>query len=291
MSDEQTAAAKAELQAQTPSEPAEQLPAEPPAQAPAEPAAQISADIVGRKIFFLYPTNSIQNQIIAELAQQEYEAYLAKDHVRLFYALKKLGEGVVFVNIDEKISEPEWDKWISSVLTAIPNIKIGVFSSNNAEELRNKYIEKLKITCGFIHSKVDMSKAVEQVLEILKDLNVKGQRKFLRASVERESNVTINMPFNGEFVHGIIKDISVVGVACVFDRELNLLKNSLCKDIQIRLQSVLLNVDAVVFGSRLIDNEKIYVLLFTQRADTQERSKIRKYIQQVLQSKMDPEIN
>ena len=257
----------------------------------AQPPADVNADITGRKIFFLYPTVSIQNQIIAELAQQEYEVYQAKDHVRLFYLLKKLTEGIVYVNIDEKISEPEWEKWILSVLSAAPNIKFGCFSSNNSEELKNKYIEKLKITCGFIHSKVDMLKASDQVFEILRGMNVKGQRKFLRATIERESNVTINMPFNGEFVNGIIKDISVVGVACVFVQDINLVKNSLCKGIQIRLQSVLINIDAVVFGSRVIENEKIYVLLFSHRSDNQDRSKIRKYIQQTLQSKMDQEIN
>jgi hypothetical protein len=247
--------------------------------------------ISGKKVFFLYPTASIKNQVVIELIQHEIEVYVVKDHARLMKVLKEHPDSVLFVNIDEQISEAEWEKWIETVLSSIPTIKIGVFSSSSDEELKDKYIKKLKAVCGFITLKLDMTRAIQQILDILGVINVKGRRKYLRASIDRESNATLNMPFNGDYINGAVKDLSVVGISVVFDQDPGLKKNALYKDIQVRLQTMLLKVEAIVFGSREDNGQQIYVLLFTQRIDPDVRIKIRKYIQQNLQSKMDNEIS
>jgi len=249
----------------------------------------VQTDIVGRKVFFLYPTASVQNQIVTELVQQEYEIYISKDHSRLAQTLKKYSDSVVFVNIDDGMPELEWEKWIIALYNAAPDIKIGVFSSSNDEELKSKYVEKLKISCGFMALKLDMSKTIPVILEILKVMNAKGRRKYIRATTERETTATMNMPLKGNIFNGVIKDISVVGISCSFENDPGLPRNALFKDIQIRLQSMLLKVEAIAFGSRMDGNEKIYVLIFTQRIDPEVRVKIRKYIQQNLQNKMDSE--
>jgi len=248
-----------------------------------------STDLLGKKVFFLYPTASVQNQIITELVQQEYEVYIAKDHARLARTLKKYPDSVLFINIDDGMSALEWERWIGALMTSDPEIKIGIFSSN--EELRARYINDMKVSCGFMPLKLDMSKTTTKMLEILKIMNVKGRRKFLRATTELEKTATMNMPHGGDFINGTIKDISVVGISCSFDVDPELTKNSFFKDIQIRLQSILLKVEAVVFGSRMDGAEKIYVLIFTQRIDPDVRVKIRKYIQQNMQNKMDLELS
>jgi hypothetical protein len=247
----------------------------------------VQTEISGKKVFFLYPTASIKNHIVTELVQQEYEVYIAKDHGRLAHALKKYPDSVLFINIDEGTTEPEWEKWINTIKTTLPDLKIGVFSSNNEDEIRNRYINNTRIACGYTILKVDMSKTTPKILEVLKIMNVKGRRKYLRATTEVESTAIMNMPHGGDFINGTIKDISVVGISCTFEFDPNLAKNAVLKDIQIRLQTQLLKVEAVVFGSRMDGNEKIYVLIFTQRIDPDVRVKIRKYIQQNLQNKMD----
>ena len=67
-------------------------------------------------------------------------------------------------------------------------------------------------------------------------------------------------------------------------------KNTLFQNIQIKLQSMLLKVEGIVFGARMDGPSKIYVILFTKRIDPEIRTKIRKYIQQNLQTKMDAEL-
>ena len=248
----------------------------------------VQPDFEGRKVFFLYPTASVQNQIITELIQQEYEVYTSKNHAHIVRALKKHTDSVIFVNIDEGQSEEEWEKWFNTLKNSLPNLQFGVFSSNTSDELRDKYQNEIKISCGFMNLKLDMSKTTERIFTVLEKLNVKGRRKYIRASTEDEPTATINIPFGGSYTNGSIKDISVVGFSCTFDQDPGFRKNSLYKDMQIRLKTMLLKVEAVMFGSRKSNNDDtIYVFLFTQRIDPEVRVKIRKYIQQNLQSKMD----
>lgn len=251
----------------------------------------ITSDIEGKKVFFLYPTASVKNHIIEELVQQEYEVYISKNHKNLAQALKKYSDSIVYVNIDEAMSKEEWEKWVGAMKDNLPNVRVGIFSSIVDDDLRDKFLNYQHVACGFMNSKTDMEKNTAKILDVHKVMKVKGRRKYIRASTKSENTATINIPFNGKYINGTIKDISVIGISCTLDQLYELKKNTLLTNIQIRLQSMLLKVDAVLLGSRMDGPEKIYVMLFTQRLDTELQSKIRKYIQNNLQSKMDSEIN
>jgi len=252
--------------------------------------ANNTSDINGKKIFFLYPTASLQNQIITELAQHEYEVYIIKDHIQFIRVLEKYPDSIVFINIDDKMPKKEWEKWISEKLSAFHELKIGIFTSDTSDELHDRLSSKFSVPCGFTNLRHDMSVYNNKIIETLNSLDVKGRRKYLRASTKDETTATMNMPFGGNIINAVIKDVSVVGISCVFDNDPNLAKNELIKNIQVRLQSMLLKVEAVVFGSRVVEDEKIYVMIFTQRIDTEVKAKIRKYIQHNLQTKMDMEL-
>jgi hypothetical protein len=248
-------------------------------------------DILSRKLFFLYPSALIQNQIAAELIQQEFEVYIIKDHVRLKQVLKKYSNSIVFANINDGITEKEWETWIRGVMEdpETAGVDIGIVCSGDNEALKRKYLAQIKIKCGYTALKSDLNLAIKQILEILKTVDAKGRRKYIRAMTNNESNTTVNFPVNGTFINGIIRDISVVGFSCVFEEDPEFTKNSLFQDIQIKLQTMLLKVEGIVFGSRIEGETRIYVVLFTQRIDPDVRTRIRKFIQSNLQAKMDAE--
>jgi hypothetical protein len=253
--------------------------------------ADENGDILGRKIFFLYPSALIQNQIAAELIQQEFEVYTSKDHVVLRQIIKKHPHSIVLANISDGMSEKEWESWIRGVMgdPETAGVDIGIVCSSDDENLKRKYLVQIKIKCGYTVLKSDLNPAIKQLLENLKAVDAKGRRKYIRATTEGESNTTVNFPINGTFVNGVIKDISVVGFSCAFADDPRLTKNSLFQDIQIKLQTMLIKAEGIVFGSRMDGETKIYVVLFTQRIDPEVRSRIRKYIQSNLQSKLDAE--
>jgi hypothetical protein len=250
------------------------------------------SEIVGKKVFFLHPTAVVQNKIIEELVQQEYEVYVAKDQAALRRVLLKNQDSIVFVDVNEQISEKEWENWMRGILGApeTKDIVIGIVSVSDNEELRRKYIDTIGITGGYTVLRSDLDPSIKQIIGILNTADAKGRRKYLRATTENETMTTVNLPLNGAFINGQIKDISVVGISCTFDNDPELLKNTLFKGIQVKLQSMLLNVEGIIFGSRMDGDAKIYVILFTQRIDPVVRTKIRKYIQQNLQSKMDNDL-
>ncbi|WP_461246424.1 PilZ domain-containing protein [Treponema sp. R6D11] len=254
---------------------------------PEEKKEITNSEIIGKKIFFLNPSVNIQNQIMNELSQHEYEVYSVRNSAHLTRVLRKYPDSIVYINLDDT-QKAEAEKWIDMIAAAVPTVMIGIFSSSTDEELKDKYVKKPKVKCGFINIRFDMSKTVLQIIKILDSMDVKGRRKYLRATTENEETATINMPHGGgNFVNGTIKDISVVGFSCTFENDPGLKKNTLCKDIQIRLHTTLVKAEAIVFGSRSEYGNNVYVLLFSQRTDPEVSVKVRKYIQQNLQHKME----
>jgi hypothetical protein len=249
------------------------------------------ADILGKRIFFLYPPATVQNQVMGELVQQEYEIYTVKDHVKLRAALKKYPDSVVFVSICDQLPDPECEAWIKAVKADAVTAKVwfGVISAVDDKALQQKYGETLR--CGFFPIKTSqIVQLIKQMLEFLKALDAKGRRKFIRAASDDDPSATVNLPVNDRFVQGHIKDISVVGFSCAFPEDPELQKNSLFNDIQIKLQTTILKAEGIIFGSRLDGANKVYVILFTQRINPEVHTKIRLYIQQNLQAKLDKEL-
>ena len=246
---------------------------------------------LGRKIFFLHPSGITQNLIISELAQEEFEVYSVRDEVKLRNVLKKYPDAIVFANINEGMKEHAWEEWIQEIKKdpETAGVDIGIIASGNNQTAKQKYIDQLNVRCGFTVVKPDTVSVIKQLNVLLNNVNAKGRRKYIRAVMDKDAHTTVNLPINGTFVNGVIKDISVVGFSCSFADDLKLTKNKLFKDIQLRLQTLLIKAEGIVFGSRMDGEEKVYVFLMTQRVDSSEKAKIRKYIQTLLQSRMDHE--
>jgi len=254
---------------------------------PEEKKEAANSEIIGKKVFFLNPSVNIQNQVMDELSQHEYEVYSVKNSAHLTRVLKKYTDSIVYINLDDT-QKAEAEKWIDMISSAVPGVIIGIFSSSTDEALKEKYVKKPKVKCGFINIRFEMKKTVQQIITVLESMNVKGRRKYLRATTENEETATINMSQGGgNFINGIIKDISVVGFSCTFEEDPGLVKNTLYKDIQIRLHTMLIKAEAIVFGSRDELGKKVYVLLFSKRTDPEVSVKVRKYVRQNLQHKME----
>jgi len=249
-------------------------------------------DFLGKKIFFLHPSALVQNQVISELAQEEFEVYVIKDDNKIRQALKNYPDSILFASINEAMKEGAWVELIQSIQkkSETASTSIGIIASSNDDNTKRKYMELLKLTCGYTVVKSDASAATKQLSTILNGVNAKGRRKYIRMLIDKETNTTVNLPMNGTYINGSIKDISVVGFSCVFPEDPGLKKNSLFGDMQLRLQSQLIKAEGIIFGSRLDGTEQVYVILLSQRVEPSARAKIRKYIQNYLQHKMDEEL-
>jgi hypothetical protein len=245
--------------------------------------------LIEKKVFFLNTSPFFQNEIGSELIHQEFEIYYTNEYANLKRSLRKFPESIVFVNLDSLLPEKEWEMWIRSILAdpATTTTKFGVLADLYNEQLEKKYKETLKLPCGYtVVSKSEPQKTFRILNNLLVAVEARGRRKYVRANSENDTQMTINIPHDGFYLKGVIKDISSVGISCVFQRDPELEKNALCKDMQIKLQTTILKTEGIVFGSRMDGMQKIYVFLFTQRVDPDARARIRIFVQQVLQERM-----
>ena len=246
---------------------------------------------LGRKVFFLHPSALVQNRIIDELAQEEFEVYVIKDELKIKQALELYPDSILLASINEALKESAWIELIQAIHDnpSTEKVDIAFIASSSDEDTKSKYTVRFDFNCGYAIVKSDIEKAIKQIVTILNNVNAKGRRKFIRLVTDKDKT-TVNLPVNGVFKTGNIKDISIVGFSCVFDVDPVLAKNGFFGDIQLKLQGQLLKVEGIVFGSRADNDEKVYVFLFTKRVDGEIQSKIRKYIQTNLQTKMDNEL-
>ncbi|MDR0642171.1 MAG: pilus assembly protein PilZ [Treponema sp.] len=245
--------------------------------------------LLGRKIFFLNPLPPVQNEVVNELIQREYEAYVARDRTALRRSLKELPGSIIFIDIDQIVTEKEWENWIRELMKAegLEDIRIGILTGNRSDLLQNKYANMLKLPGGYTMLHRDLKITIAQILNILNANNAKGRRKYLRANTGMEGQTVVNFPLGGQFLSGTVSDISSAGFSCVFNTDPGFSQNSSFSNVQIKLKHVIINVEAVILGSRPEGKDKMYVALFTERISPDTQIKIRKYIQVNIQARMD----
>ncbi|MBN2658437.1 MAG: PilZ domain-containing protein [Spirochaetales bacterium] len=243
----------------------------------------------GKKVFFIYPHSVIQNELIQDLIDREYEVYFINDHTKVTSICEYYSSPILFINIDEGIEEPQWENLIKSLLenTGTNHARIGIVTYNENAQLAQKYLMDIMVPCGFIKLKLGLSESTKIIVKTLEANEVKGQRKYVRAKCN-PSEATLNVTIKNALVSGQIIDISSVGMAITFDGSQDLEKNTYLKDIQLKLRGILLRVSAVVIGHREQAGEKtMYVLLFDQFVTNQIKSKLRSYINRTLQHEME----
>ena len=60
----------------------------------------------GRKIFFVYPHSVVQNKLIHELINREYEVYLINNHNKIKSICQQYIDPIIFINIDSTLQQP-----------------------------------------------------------------------------------------------------------------------------------------------------------------------------------------
>ncbi|MDR1787424.1 MAG: pilus assembly protein PilZ [Treponema sp.] len=250
-----------------------------------------SHETAGRQIFFLYPSALIENQIVKELVHLDFEVYIVRDIEGFVTLLKKHPRPVILINLDEGLREKEWQKQIQTITgdAEIVSPEIGVFTANGDNAARGFYQKKLGLRCGYITINSDCVVPVKQLLETFKTLDVKGGRKYLNLNVENE-HITVNMPMYGGYINGIVRDLSVKGFSCTFEKAPLIQKNALLQDLQIKLQGQLLKAEGIALGVCREGNQRRHLIVFTQRINPEVKTKIRLFIQQTLQEKLNAEL-
>ncbi|MBN2352833.1 MAG: PilZ domain-containing protein [Spirochaetales bacterium] len=248
----------------------------------------------GRKVFFLYP-HSIVRDLVKEIVRNEYEVYIVEDHDRLRPLLVKYGNPIVFINIEERLKEEEWEKYIKDIISnpSTKEVGVGVLTYfDRSKALTEKYLLELGVNCGYIRLKTDINKCKGIILRMLEANEARGKRRFVRGLCNPRLD-TLNIVFNGARSTGRLLDVSIAGLACRFDGLARKIEaGQELKDIQLVLRGSRCQIDGrVIRVDRRGGDDDVYVVLF--KAETlipPVKEKIHNFIQICLQNSIEQEM-
>lgn len=247
-------------------------------------------DILGRKVFFLYPP-AVLDEVIFVLVKNEYEVYTVRDHERLARYLKKEPTAIVFVNIDEGLKQTEWEHYVEDLLRECKEIKVGIVSYNTNPTLAKRFLGEIGAQCGFVTVKTGIRETSKILLATLEANEARGRRKYLRATPAVGSGgAELNLRADGgDLVHGKIADISIVGVSCVLDGGPELYVGKKVGDMQLLVKGFRFLVGGVVVAKRALpEGVPRYVIMFDPSTlDEVKKGKIHEAIAKLLQAEME----
>jgi len=238
----------------------------------------------GRKVFFLYPHNVIEEHILLSLIKNEFEVYLVRDHGKLLKLLHQFPRAMVYINIDETLTEADWSAYVKNIKELFPDDPIGIFSSYNNSKLAEKYLMDIGVQSGFITLRSGVENARVILNKTLLANEARGRRRYIRVRPSLGA-ATLNIRHQGNLVSGKIFDVSSVGLSCSFDaKDLDFPEGSKFKDIQLMLKGLRVKVDAVVVKKRAEPGKiPAFILLFDQTLLPTDREKIHTFILRSLQ--------
>jgi len=252
---------------------------------------------LGKKIFFLHP-NQVIEEIARELVRHEYEIYLLYDEKSALELFKNYDNSILYIYIDEGLSEKDWEAYIRSI-QANPELSkkvdIGVLTYKRKDEIGDILLSDIGIKCGYIQINLFSKESLNILLNILNANEAKGRRKYLRIKCDDNYisfNIKINNPnsFDGnDLIKGSIIDISSYGMACKVEGSLydyfNL--NSKYNDIQLNLRGFNCKVSASV----IIKREDLIIFKFDETIGNENKDKIYNFIYKELQKEVEKDIH
>ncbi|MDR2661950.1 MAG: PilZ domain-containing protein [Treponema sp.] len=241
----------------------------------------------GKKIFILHPHSVIQDELLDLLIMSGFESYVLYDHKRALKLLAKFPDSIMFINIDDGMTEKEWEAYIRGIQEdpTTRECKLGILSYNTDQNLMRKYLMELTLPCGYIQLKLGVRESTRIMLGALEANEARGRRKYIRAFCEGDINATVNIKNTTGYYYGKILDISAAGIAARFDAFEDLPPNTLLREVQLKLRGGLVLTNAVLMGKR---PDNVWIFLFdVTRMSTDHKLVIHRFIKYTLQHYID----
>ncbi|MCL2478526.1 MAG: PilZ domain-containing protein [Treponema sp.] len=242
----------------------------------------------GKKIFLLRPHSVIHEEMLEILIMAGYETYTLFDEARARRLLEKFPGSIMFINIDEGLSEPEWENYICKIQEdeTTRDCRLGIMSYNQDRKLMQKYLMEISIPCGYIQLKLGLQESTKIILGALEANEARGRRRSIRADCHDDLNATLNYRGDSGMYHGKLLDISSMGVAAKMDKVDNLPANSMLRQVQLRLRGGLIITDMIFIGKRR-DSKDEFIMLFNPKMPKDQKSVVYRYIKVCLQKYID----
>jgi hypothetical protein len=242
----------------------------------------------GKRVFFLYPP-PVLNDVVEELARQEFEVYLARDPKKVKRALKEFPESILFINLDEGLSEPEWAAYVQELRAdpATASVGVGIVCMNEDKALQAKYLMELQVPCGFVVLKIGAAKTAEILAKTLEANEARGRRRFVRALCAPGAALCV-VEQDGETLRGELSDLSSAGMALRFEGGKSLRPGTMLRSLQLSVKGARVLADGFVAARHEGEDSSAHVVMFDPKSlDDSRRDKLRSLVCKINQGAMD----
>jgi hypothetical protein len=242
---------------------------------------------LGKKVFFLYPP-PVLSEVVEELARQEFEVYLTREHEGLKRYLGSAPDSIAFINLDDGLEEAGWLGYIQGLRSDAPAVGIGIVTLNDNAELREHYLMNLQVQCGFVILKIGAAKTSEILAKTLEANEARGRRKFVRAACA-PGTAQCAFDYEGATLRAELTDLSSSGMAIRLDNGVSLRVGTVLRDISLTIKGQRLLASGVVVAKRDGDGAVPgHVVMFDPSSlDEVRREKLKTVVCKVNQMAMD----
>ncbi len=238
--------------------------------------------IFGRKVFFLNPPLSIENNVVDNLKLLEYEVYIIREYNLAKPVLRNYGNSICFIYIDDEMSFDGWFNFIKSFENdeSLNKVFLGVLSYKTKPKDQERFLMNLKLPGGFVRLDKKIEEVSKQLEGILEINGAKGVRKVIRLDLKDSKDV------NGYFNYGSILysfrlvDISVMGFATITSAKMGQIfkKGSFIKNISITMGRYSFYCTVQIYESRIVGDNCTVVALFADTTSPEIKKKIHDFI-------------
>lgn len=234
------------------------------------------------RVFFLNPDNLISTRLAKDILSLEYAIYIINDHEKLKNILKGLEHSVVYINIDEKLSDDEWSNYITALREdpEINDVRFGILTKNAWKSRIENFLINLQVEAGVLQLSTNNTENKHKLLVSLEALQLKERRKFLRVNTTGNPNVSFSIKIGDTIYYGKTLDISCNYMLAIFDNEsLRFPVNYYFQRLNIQLNNQNIIVDGFLENIRTLSSTKhFYLIKFDEKDVKIEKNKIYEFI-------------
>jgi hypothetical protein len=245
------------------------------------------AHIHTKKVFFLFVPEDAEETIIKPVAAQEFETYAfsQNDTEQCLDSLDKFPGSIVFAFLYRNEENTVWEERFKKLASADTNLQL--------------FISTWIIDAGYITLNANLSNytphtsridradgsrsAVNHFITMLETLNARGDRKHLRAMCGESLQAHFSIKRLEQTYTGTILDISSFGMACAFNKDIELKIHLFIDDLQLRLVGQSFSIAGSILSKRVIGDKTVYIIVFDFLNDPDALPAVKNFVYEMLQ--------
>lgn len=243
--------------------------------------------IYGRKVFFIAPSVSFEQQVIDRLRLMEYEVYAIDDYRKAKPLLRKNADCICFCIVESQLTLKGWHNFIKSFEeeNVFAPLDMGVIIHTMPDEKKANFIATLQLDAGILMQDQDPEALFHDIVKAMDSQNAKGMRKYVRANCLNEPRADLLWLKDNRMFKLKIIDISSVGIAAKLSpgQANAVFINQIIEGVTLNLKNIQVGVDINISAIKAAGDFLLVIIMFTATTTPEAINKIRSYIAENLQ--------